>query len=100
VHAREDEQRSEARFPRRRDAERLRFARERLEAAPQISENLVGHPGAHAAGVNEFTVIGIVAEQERAEIGPRSFRVGPADDDELLSVERFGFAPKAAVSGA
>jgi hypothetical protein len=30
---------------------------------------------------------------------PRSFRVGPADDDELLAVERFGFAPQAAVAG-
>jgi hypothetical protein len=29
---------------------------------------------------------------------PRSFRVGPADDDKLLAVEPFGFPPKAAVS--
>jgi hypothetical protein len=29
---------------------------------------------------------------------PRSFRVGPADDDELLAVQPFGFAPKAAIS--
>ena len=29
---------------------------------------------------------------------PRAFRVGPADDDELLTVQRFGFAPEAAVS--
>jgi hypothetical protein len=28
----------------------------------------------------------------------RSFRVRPADDDELLAVEPFGFAPQAAVS--
>src|SRR5580698_3649650 len=28
----------------------------------------------------------------------RSFRVGPADDHELLAVQPFGFAPKAAVS--
>src|ERR1700727_3068780 len=29
---------------------------------------------------------------------PRSFRIGPADDNELLSVEPFGLAPEAAVS--
>ena len=29
---------------------------------------------------------------------PRSFRVAPADDDELLPVEPFGFAPQPAIS--
>jgi hypothetical protein len=29
---------------------------------------------------------------------PRSFRIGPPNDDELLAVQRFGFASKAAVS--
>ena len=28
---------------------------------------------------------------------PRSFRVGPADDNEFLPVQRFGFAPQAAI---
>ena len=69
-----------------------------VKAAPQIGENLDGHSRAHAAGVDELAVIGVVAEQQRAEIRPRPFRVGPADDDELLAVERFGFAPQAAVS--
>src|SRR5580692_5911667 len=31
-------------------------------------------------------------------MGPRSLRIGPADDHELLAVERFGLAPQAAVS--
>jgi hypothetical protein len=30
-------------------------------------------------------------------VRPRSFRVGPPDEDEFLAVERFGFAPEAAV---
>jgi hypothetical protein len=30
---------------------------------------------------------------------PRAFRVGPADDNELLTIETFGFAPEAPVSG-
>jgi hypothetical protein len=29
---------------------------------------------------------------------PRPFRIGPADDNELLAVQRFGFAPQPAVS--
>ena len=29
---------------------------------------------------------------------PRSLRIRPADDDEFLPVQRFGFAPEAAVS--
>jgi hypothetical protein len=30
---------------------------------------------------------------------PRSFRVGPADDNEFLAIEPFGSTPKATVSG-
>ena len=66
---------------------------ERLKAAPQIGKNLVRHARAHAAGIDELAVIGVVAQQQRAEMRPRSFRVGPADDNEFLAVERFGFAP-------
>jgi hypothetical protein len=29
---------------------------------------------------------------------PRSFRVRPADDDEFLAIEAFGFTPEASVS--
>jgi hypothetical protein len=67
-------------------------------AAPQIGENFDGHPCANTAGVDEFAVIGVVAEQQSPEMRPRSFRVGPADDDELLAVQPFGFAPEAPVS--
>ena len=93
VHAGKNERRSEARLARRQDAQRRLLAGERLKAAAQIGENLVGHSCAHAAGIDELAVVGVVAEQQRAEIRPRSFRIGPADDDELLAVERFGFAP-------
>ena len=40
----------------------------------------------------------VVAEQKRAQMRPRSFRVRPADDNELLAIEPFGFAPKAPIS--
>ena len=46
-----------------------------------------------AAGIDQLAVVVIVAEQERAEMGPRAFRVGPADDNELLAIEALGFAP-------
>jgi hypothetical protein len=59
-------------------------------------ELLVRHPRPNAAGVDELAVIREVAKQERAKVWPRSFRVGPADDDELLAAQRFGFAPQAA----
>ena len=98
VDAGEDERRAEARLARRRDAQRRRLAGQRVEAAPQIGENLDGHSRAHAAGIDELAVVGVVAKQQRAEIRPRSFRVRPADDNELLAVQRFGFAPQATIS--
>jgi hypothetical protein len=52
----------------------------------------------HAAGIGELAVIGVVAEQKRPNMRPRSFGIGPADDNELLPVQRFGFAPQPAVS--
>jgi hypothetical protein len=63
-------------------------------------EHLDRHPCAHATAVYELAAVGIVAEQQRPEIRPRHFRVGPADDDELLAAERLGLAPEAAISGA
>ena len=40
----------------------------------QVGEHFVRHPRAHAAGVDELAIVGIVAEQQRSEIRPRSFR--------------------------
>ena len=42
--------------------------------------------------------VAVVAEQQRAQMRPRSFRVRPPDDDEFLAIESFGFAPEAPVS--
>ena len=64
-----------------------------IEAARQIGEHPDGHPRAHPAGIDELAVIVVIAEQQCAEMRPRAFRVGPADDDELLAIQRFGFAP-------
>ncbi len=64
----------------------------RFEAASQLGKNLHGHPRAHAAGLDERAVVGVVAQQQHPEMRPRSFRVRPADDDERLAVQPFGFA--------
>jgi hypothetical protein len=90
---RQDEQRAEARFPRRQHIKGRRLAGEGVETTPQIREHLDGHSGADAAGVDELAVIRVVAQQQRAEMRSRAFRVGPADDDEFLAVEPFGLAP-------
>ena len=91
--ARKHKRRPEACAARRWDAQGRRFASERVQAAPQIGENLDGHPRAHTARVYELAIIGVLAQQQGPEMRPRSFRVGPADDDELLAVQRLGFAP-------
>jgi hypothetical protein len=64
-----------------------------VRSPPQIGKDLDGHPSVHTPGVDELAVIAVVAQQQRAEIRPRALRVRPADDDELLPVERFRFAP-------
>ena len=96
--ARKNERRSESGRAGRRDVQRRFCAAQWVKAAPQIGKDLDGHPRAHTARIDELAVIGVVAEQQRPEMRPRAFRVGPADDDELLTVQRFGFAPEAAVS--
>jgi hypothetical protein len=98
MHVGKNKRRSEAGLAWRRRTERHARSRQGLQAATQIGKHLVRHAGADAAGVDELTVVGTIAEQERAEMRPRSFRVSPADDNELLTIEAFGFAPEAPVS--
>ena len=100
MHLRKYERRSEARLARRRSAQRRARARQGLQTASQVREHLVRHSRTHAAGIDEPTVVGAVAKQKRAEMRPRSFRIGPADDNEFLPVEAFRFAPQASISGS
>ena len=44
------------------------------------------------------TIIRVIAEQERAEVGTRSLGFGPADDDEFLAIKAFGLAPETPVA--
>ena len=90
----QNERRAEARLARRRGAQRRVRTRQGLKTAAQVRKHLVGH----AAGVDQLAVVSIVAAQERAEMRPRAFRVGPANDNELLAVEAFGFSPQSSVA--
>jgi hypothetical protein len=65
----------------------------------QILKHLLGHSRADPAGVNELALISIIAEQQRHEVRPRAFRIGPSNDNEFLPVEAFRLAPQAAIAG-
>src|SRR5271155_4826247 len=65
----QDKLRAETSLARRRDVQRRRLAGERVQESPQIGENLVGHPRAHPAGINEFAAIAVVGKQQRPEMG-------------------------------
>jgi hypothetical protein len=52
---------------------------------PKSASTFGRHSRPDAAGVDQLAIVVIVAEQKRAEMRPRAFRVGPADDNELLA---------------
>jgi hypothetical protein len=70
MYSRKNKRRSEARRAWRWDVQRRCLAGERIQAAPQVGENLDGHSRADTAGVDELAVVRIVAEQQRAEVRP------------------------------
>jgi len=47
----------------------------------------------------QASVFGVVAEQQRADVRPAALRIGPADNNELLAVEAFGFNPDPSITG-
>jgi hypothetical protein len=57
--------------------------------AAQILEHLLAHAGADAAGIDKPAVVRLVAEQKRAEMWARSFRIAPSDHHEFLAIEAF-----------
>jgi hypothetical protein len=65
VDARQYERRAETGLAGRQYVEGRRLAGERVETTPKIAENLVWHPGAHAACIDELAVIGVVAQEQR-----------------------------------
>ncbi len=69
---------------------RVKGSRQRRRSASVLS----GMPEPTRPRVDEFAVVGVVAEQERGEMGPGPLRIRPADDNEFLAVEAFGLAPQ------
>jgi hypothetical protein len=67
--------------------------RQRLKALVQRRQRLLAYAGADAPGVKQTSVRFVVCEQQRAEVKARPFGVGPADDNELLTIEALRFAP-------
>src|SRR6202022_2434550 len=61
-------------------------------AAGKIFERLDAEPGADLARVTETFPL-VVADQQRAEPGASTARVGPASDDQLLAGRALQLAP-------
>ena len=74
MNAGQDERRAETGLAGRQYVEGRRLAGERVETTPKIAENLVWHPGAHAACIDELAVIGAVAQEPAPEMRPRYLR--------------------------
>jgi hypothetical protein len=64
----------------------------------QALQLLVRHAGASTAGIEQAAVVGVVAEQQRADVRSAALRIGPANDNELLAVETLGLHPDPAVA--
>jgi hypothetical protein len=64
MNARQSKRRPKARAARRPHTQGRCLAREGVKAAPQISEHLDGHPGAHTTGIDELAVIRVIAPRD------------------------------------
>ena len=76
MHARNRERQPEAGGARRWRTERHHRPQQGLQPAAQIGEHLIRHAGAGPASIKELAVIGVIAEQERAEVRPRTTAMG------------------------
>jgi hypothetical protein len=64
----------------------------------QVGERLVRHASSDPASVDQLAIVGVVAQQKRAEVGPRSLGVCPADHDKFLPVEASRLPPESPVA--
>ena len=107
VHVGEFDLRNELRLdpvhPFARDA--LRQRDRRIRHVPEISSRLRSsdqlrgiEPGADAAGIAQFSLRIVIADEERAEAFPAAVGIGEADDHELLAIAAFDFEPAAAAA--
>jgi hypothetical protein len=85
----EHQGRAEAAGARRRHVERHFVGRKRLQAAPQPLKLGGVDAGADAAGINQTSVGIVVGEQQRAEVWPPAFGIGPADHEGKPKPQQF-----------
>src|SRR4051812_49738229 len=74
--------------------ERRVVAAQRAQAGAEVAQRLAVEAGTDLAGVAQGAVV-VVAEQERAQLGPRAARRGEAADDELLALLALELEPVA-----
>ena len=89
VDAAQHEGRSKAAVPRRRHRERHLGGRVWLQPAPQSRQLRLFDIGAGAAGIDKASLGIVVGDQQRAEIGPASFGIGPADHEGKSEPQQF-----------
>jgi hypothetical protein len=85
--AAQDQRGTEAAVARRRYVERQLVGRKRLQPPPHPLKLSVIHTGTGTASINQPAVRVVIGKQQRAEIGPSPFGIGPADNDKFLAVE-------------
>jgi len=68
-----------------------------LKPAPRSSKLRIVSLAASPAGINKTAVLVVLGDQQRAEPGSGTFRIGPADYRELVAVQAFGFDPQTAI---
>src|SRR5271156_5926339 len=98
MHARKHERRAEACGSRRRHVDRHLVRGERAQLVQQGRQLGYRHPRSGAAGIDQLAVVCVIPEQQRSERRARALRIGPADNDEFLAVQKLGLDPDAAVA--
>ena len=99
VYARQLERRTEPALAGRRDIERHACSFQRREPPSQSRELGDRDPRAHPASISQASILGVVAEEKRADVRTASRRIGPSDDDKLLAIETFRLNPETTIAG-
>ena len=96
--ARQLERRAEAAVTRRRLGQRHLRHLQRRQHAGQALKLFLSHASACTACIEQAAIVGVVAQQQRADMRSATLRIGPADDNELLAVEALRLDPDPAVA--
>ena len=82
----------------RRSGDRRRRTLDSTELLAQSRQRLGVEAGAYLAGVAQYALVVVGAEQQRAQPDARARRLAPADDDELLAARALDLEPGAGAS--